>query len=112
MHSDPAAVKKSVRSYMIVFVSLMVFTIITVAVSELHFAVPIAITVALVIAATKGSMVAGVFMHLSHEKQWIYGALLLTFLFFVVLMFVPLFTIMDGIGTAHQAVGTAVMEHR
>jgi caa(3)-type oxidase subunit IV len=90
----------------------MVFTIITVAVSELHFAVPIAITVALVIAATKGSMVAGVFMHLSHEKQWIYGALLLTFLFFVVLMFVPLFTIMDGIGTAHQAVGTAVMEHR
>jgi caa(3)-type oxidase subunit IV len=112
MHSDPAAVKKSVRSYMIVFVSLMVFTIITVAVSELHFAVPIAITVALVIAATKGSMVAGVFMHLSHEKQWIYGALLLTFLFFVVLMFVPLFTIMDGIGTAHQAVGTAVVEHR
>jgi caa(3)-type oxidase subunit IV len=112
MHSDPAAVKKSVRSYMIVFVSLMVFTIITVAVSELHFAVPIAITVALVIAATKGSMVAGVFMHLSHEKQWIYGALLLTFLFFVVLMFVPLFTIMDGIGTTHQAVGTAVVEHR
>ena len=78
MHSDPAAVKKSVRSYMIVFVSLMVFTVITVAVSGLHFAVPIAITVALVIAAMKGSMVAGVFMHLSHEKQWIYGALLLT----------------------------------
>jgi len=67
MHSDPAEVKKSVRSYMIVFVSLMVFTVITVAVSGLHLAVPIAITVALIIAATKGSMVAGVFMHLSHE---------------------------------------------
>ena len=112
MHSDPAAVKKSVRSYMIVFVSLMVFTVITVAVSGLHLAVPIAITVALVIAATKGSMVAGVFMHLSHEKQWIYGALLLTVLFFIVLMFVPLFTVMDGTGTPWQAVGFAVAEPR
>ena len=26
----------------------------------------------------KGSMVASVFMHLSHEKKWIYGALILT----------------------------------
>ena len=38
-------------------------------------------------------MVAGVFMHLSHEKQWIYGALLLTVLFFIVLIFVPSFTV-------------------
>ena len=98
MHSDPAEVRKSVRSYITVFVALMVFTIITVAVSRFHFAVPIAITVALVIAAMKGSMVAGVFMHLSHEKQAIYGALLLTILFFIVLMFVPLLTNLDGIG--------------
>jgi cytochrome c oxidase subunit 4 len=112
MHSDPAAVKKSVRSYMIVFISLMVFTVITVAVSGLHLAVPIAITVALVIAAMKGSMVAGVFMHLSHEKQWIYGSLVLTVLFFIVLIFVPLFTVMDSTGTRGQAVGAAVVEHR
>ena len=112
MHSDPEAVKKSVRTYMIVFVSLMAFTVITVAVSGLHLAVPIAITVALVIAATKGSMVAGVFMHLSHEKQWIYGALLLTVVFFIVLMFVPLFTVMDTTGTPGQAVGAAVVEPR
>jgi cytochrome c oxidase subunit 4 len=112
MHSDPAAVKKSVRSYMIVFASLMVFTVITVAVSGLHLAVPIAITVALVIAAMKGSMVAGVFMHLSHEKQWIYGSLVLTVLFFIVLMFVPLFTVLDGTGTRGQAVGSAIVEHR
>lgn len=112
MHSDPAAVKKSVRSYMIVFASLMAFTVITVAVSGLHLAVPLAITVALVIAAMKGSMVAGVFMHLSHEKQWIYGSLLLTVLFFIVLMFVPLLTVTDGTGTRGQAVGTAIVEHR
>jgi caa(3)-type oxidase subunit IV len=108
MHSDPASVKKSVRHYMIVFASLMVFTVITVAVSGLNLAVPIAITVALIIAAMKGSMVAGVFMHLSHEKQWIYGALLLTVVFFIVLIFIPLFTVSDTIGAAVPAVGGAV----
>ena len=99
MHSDPAEVKKSVRSYMTVFVMLMVFTILTVAASRFHLAVPVAITVALVIAAMKGSMVASVFMHLSHEKRAIYGALLLTIVFFLVLLFIPVLSMMDHIGT-------------
>ena len=98
MHSDPAEIRKSIRSYITVFVMLMVFTVITVAASRFHFAVPIAITVALIIAAMKGSMVAAVFMHLSNEKKAIYGALLLTVAFFLVLMFIPLFTMMDHIG--------------
>jgi cytochrome c oxidase subunit 4 len=100
MHSDPAEIKKSVRSYITVFVMLMAFTIITVAAASFHFAVPIAITVALIIATMKGSMVAGVFMHLSNEKKAIYGALLLTLAFFIVLLFIPLFTMMDHIGVA------------
>lgn len=99
MHSDPAEVRKSVRSYITVFVMLMAFTIITVAAASFHFAVPVAITIALIIATMKGSMVAGVFMHLSHEKQAIYGALILTVLFFIVLMFVPILTMLDHIGT-------------
>ena len=99
MHSDPAEIKKSVRSYLTVFVMLMVFTILTVTASRFHFAVPVAIAVALVIAAMKGSMVAGVFMHLSHEKRAIYGALLLTIVFFIALLFIPVFTMMDHIGT-------------
>jgi len=98
MHSDPAEVQKSVRSYITVFVALMIFTVITVAASRFHFAVPIAIAIALIIAAMKGSMVAGVFMHLSHEKQAIYGALLLTFVFFLVLLFIPVLTNLDHIG--------------
>src|SRR5438128_8724089 len=97
MQSDPAEVKKSVRTYMTVFVMLMVFTVITVAASRFHFAVPVAITIALVIATMKGSMVAGVFMHLSHEKQAIYGALLLTVLFFIVLMFLPVLSYLDRV---------------
>jgi len=98
MHSDPAEVQKSVRAYITVFIALMVFTIITVVASRFHFAVPIAITIALIIAALKGSMVAGVFMHLSHEKQAIYGALLLTIVFFIVLLFLPVLTNLDHIG--------------
>ena len=111
MESDLAAVRKSVRSYMIVFASLMVFTVITVSVSSLHLAVPIAITAALVIAAIKGSMVAGVFMHLSHEKKWIYGSLLLTVLFFLVLIFVPLFTVSDTIGSAPGPFPASMASH-
>jgi caa(3)-type oxidase subunit IV len=88
MHSDHAEVKKSVRSYITVFVLLMVFTIITVVAASFHLVVPLAITIALIIAAIKGSMVAGVFMHLRHERPAIYGALLLTVVFFAVLPFI------------------------
>src|SRR5438034_8131446 len=97
MQSDPAEIKKSVRSYVNVFAMLMLFTIITVAASRFHLAVPVAITVALVIAAMKGSMVAAVFMHLSHEKRWVYGTLLLTAVFFLGLLLLPLFTSLDSL---------------
>jgi caa(3)-type oxidase subunit IV len=97
MHSDPAEIQKSVRSYVMVFVMLLVFTALTVGVSNFHAAVPVAIGVALVIAAMKGSMVAGVFMHLNHERRWIYGSLILTVVFFVVLLFIPLFTSLDSL---------------
>ena len=99
MHSDQEAVKKSIRTYMMVGAALFVFTGITVAVNQVHLAVPMAITVALVIATMKGSMVASIFMHLSHEKKWIYGSLILTVIGFAILMLVPSLTLSDGIGT-------------
>ena len=98
-HMDLEKTQKTIKMYLVVGVSLLVFTVITVAVNQVHLAVPAAITVALIIATMKGSMVASVFMHLSHERKWIYGALVLTVLFFIVLMSVPLFTQMDNIGT-------------
>jgi cytochrome c oxidase subunit 4 len=109
MHADPEAIKKSVRTYKRIGAMLLLFTGLTVAANQLHFAVPIAIAVALIIAAMKGSMVASVFMHLSHEKQWIYGALLLTVVFFIVLLFLPTLTVADGLGRPSQYVG-AVQE--
>lgn len=107
MHSDAESVKKSVRLYLTIGVSLLIFTGLTVLANRFHFVVPVAIAVALVIACIKGSMVASVFMHLSHEKKWIYGALILTVFFFIVLMSLPIFTVMDGIGTPVKAVPTA-----
>jgi caa(3)-type oxidase subunit IV len=104
MHSDAESVRKSVRLYFTIGAALLIFTGITVAANAFHFAVPVAIAVALIIAITKGSMVASVFMHLSYERKWVYGALLLTIIFFAVLMSVPLFTTMDSIGTPVKAV--------
>src|SRR3954453_17189188 len=63
MHSDQEAIKKSIRSYMVVGALLLVFTGATVAANSFHLAVPAAITLALVIASIKGTMVASVFMH-------------------------------------------------
>jgi len=99
MHSDQESIRKTVRSYWMIGAALFVFTGITVAVNQIHLAVPLAITVALIIATMKGSMVASVFMHLSHERKWIYGSLILTVIGFVILMLVPSLTINDGIGT-------------
>ena len=99
MHSDEASIRKSIRSYMMIGAALFVFTGITVAVNQIHLAVPMAITVALIIATMKGSMVASIFMHLSHEKKWIYGSLILTVIGFAILMLVPSLTINDSIGT-------------
>jgi caa(3)-type oxidase subunit IV len=99
MSSEADDIKKHVRTYWMIGGALYVFTVITVAVNQVHLALPFAVTVALVVASMKGYMVASVFMHLNHEKQWIYGALLLTVACFIVLMTVPIFTLMDTIGT-------------
>jgi len=97
--TDPAAIKKSIRTYGIVGGLLFLFTGITVGVNLIHLSsIALAITVALVIATMKGSMVASIFMHLAHEKKWIYGALILTVVFFVALMMLPGLSVADSIG--------------
>lgn len=53
--------------------------------------------VGLLVATTKASLVALIFMHLNHEKGLVYKMLLFTFLFFVGLMVLTLFTQSDPI---------------
>jgi len=87
--ANAEAIRKTVRVYITVFVALLGLTIITVTISTFHLETPVAITVALLIAAVKGSLVAAYFMHLISEKKLIYAALGLTAVFFLALMFLP-----------------------
>ena len=111
MHADAESVKKSIRTYLMIGAALFIFTGITVAVNQVHLAVPMAITVALIIASMKGSMVASVFMHLNHERKWIYGTLVLTVIGFALVMLLPLLTVSNTIGTpVHVAAPAAAHE--
>ena len=97
MPGDHAAdIDKHVRVYITVFVALMALTIITVGVSYLHLSVPVAVTVALLVATIKGSLVACYFMHLISEKKLILAVLVLTAVFFIVLLALPTVTVHDG----------------
>ena len=88
--SDAETIRKETKRYIGVFVALLVLTVLTVWVAEAQVPVVIAVIVALVIATFKGSLVAAFFMHLSHEKKAIYWILILTVVFFLALMAIPL----------------------
>ena len=99
MTSDHAAdIDRHVRVYITVFVALMVLTLVTVAVSYLDLSIAMAVTVALIIATVKGSLVACYFMHLISEKKLIHAVLILTAAFFVALLLLPVLTVVDGFG--------------
>lgn len=84
-----AEVKHHVGIYVKVFIALACLTVLTVAVSYLHLALPLAVFIALLIAATKASLVALFFMHLVNEKRLIYAILALTVFFFCFLLTYP-----------------------
>ncbi len=90
-------VDRWVKTYIVVFVALLVLTVVTVGASYIHLSMAGTIALALVIATVKGSLVACYFMHLISEKKLIYLVLLLTALFFVVLMLLPTFWAGDPI---------------
>lgn len=94
-HTDE--VKKHVKIYVNVFLALMVLTVITVAVSYLDLPISVAIVLALIVATIKSSLVAGFFMHLIHEKKAVIATLILTAVFFLVLIFIPLFSEADKV---------------
>jgi cytochrome c oxidase subunit 4 len=98
---DHVDLKKHVRTYMLVFGSLMVLTLVTVGLKYLHLPTVPAILVALAIAMVKGSLVACYFMHLISERKLIYGVLILTVVFFIVLMSMPVSGHLGSTATGH-----------
>ena len=97
-HED---VQSHVKTYIKVFVALAVGTIITVLASNLHLGIILGIIVALLIATVKGSLVAGFFMHLVAERKVIYGVLILTAVFVLVMVGLIMFSRGDQQGQQH-----------
>jgi cytochrome c oxidase subunit 4 len=91
-------IRKHVKIYVMVFVALLALTLITVTISYLQLGIAAAVIVALVIATMKGSLVASYFMHLISEKKVVYLALILTAVFLLALIMLPLTAYYDRIG--------------
>ncbi|MGE5126224.1 MAG: cytochrome C oxidase subunit IV family protein [Betaproteobacteria bacterium] len=90
-------VDRQVRAALYVFGSLLVLTGFTVGAYFLHLPLRTAIALALAIATVKGTLVAAWFMHLISEKKLIYWMLLLAAAFFVPLLLLPTFGMLDAV---------------
>ena len=97
-HASHADIDRQVKTYIVVFVSLMVLTLVTVAVSRLHLPIAGAVAIALVVASIKGSLVAGYFMHLISERKLVYWVLWTTVVFFFAILLLPLWAHFEPIG--------------
>ena len=90
MGKSHADIDRHVRVYLMVFGALLILTAATVGAWKLHFLTAgAAIALALAIALCKAALVALYFMHLSAENKMIYWLLAITFVFFLVLLLVP-----------------------
>ena len=94
--------KRHTKVYVRVGWTLLVLTVVTVMASYAPFVVPLAVTVALIIAIGKGSLVTSFFMHLISEKKLIYWTLLATVVCFLALIFLPLLGLADRVGRLTQ----------
>jgi cytochrome c oxidase subunit 4 len=115
---SPQEIRAHVKVYMMVFGALAVLTVVTVAARYLNVPVHLAIGLALLIATVKASLVALFFMHLKGEVRTIVWTLMLTAVFFIVLVTIPLSWYLDGpkhpagkAATSHQSTAHGTTTH-
>ena len=96
---SPEDIKKHVRTYLVVFGSLAVLTVVTVAVGYMELSIWPALIVALSIATLKSGLVAAHFMHLITERKMIYHLLILTFVFLGIMfiLFISAYNDQEGV---------------
>lgn len=91
-----------IKNYRNVFIYLLIATFITVLASYIDFDVKDSIAggvfVGLVIASIKGYLVAANFMHLNSEKKMIYLVLIITIIFLIPLLFIPVLWDLNNMG--------------
>ena len=81
-----------VRGYIAVFATLLVLTVVTVAVASLELSEASTVLVAVSIATLKATLVAMFFMHLKGEKPFVFWSLGLTAVLFAALFAFVLWT--------------------
>ncbi len=90
-------IKSHIKVYVWIFAMLILGTILTVAISYVDFGAAWKnITVGLIIATIKATLVAGWFMHLISEKKLIYSIMAVTVFFFVALGFITIWSMMGA----------------
>ena len=90
--------KKHTWVYFTVLGGLAMLTVLIVAVASLELSVGLAVSVAMIIAVSKGSLVASSFVHIISEKRVILIVLIFTFIFFVLLIVFSLTDSLDSGG--------------
>ncbi len=79
MADSPEELQKSIRKYLWIGALLIVFTVITVALSYVELPTHgLNILVGMIVATFKAALVALIFMHLNHERLLIYKVLAFT----------------------------------
>jgi cytochrome c oxidase subunit IV len=90
---DAEHIKAHLKVYFLIFAMLIVGTILTVAISYVDFGAAWKnITIGMIIATIKATLVAGWFMHLISEKKLIYSIMLVTVMFFIALGFITIWS--------------------
>ncbi len=100
MASGSHDITSEIKKFKGIYIGLLFLTVVTVAVSYLTVGVWAAITIALVIATFKASLVAGYFMHLFSEKKLIVTLIGCTIFFFIsmmILIFAGQFNVPEGL---------------
>ncbi len=96
MSDNIEEIQKSVKKYIIIGITLIVFTGITVWLSYVELPThSLNILVGMIVATFKAALVALIFMHLNHERPLIYKVLAFTLVFVLALFLLFIFSHAD-----------------
>ena len=100
-------VHEQIRNYFIIFGTLLVFTAITVLLSKVELPIVLGVVLALIVAGIKGTLVAGIFMHMFSERIPVVNIVLISAaVFFLVMIGLILFGYFDSF-----LMSRAIVEH-
>jgi cytochrome c oxidase subunit IV len=85
--AEGVSFKEIQKSYLKVFIALMILTVLTVAVTTIHFGDMLNIVVGLLIATAKAALVAWIFMHLKFDHRRLRLFVYIPVAFFLIMVF-------------------------